>query len=259
MTLRPFRLGTLFGSAFALLAANWRICLSLYLVVCIIPSMLLGEAADAPGDWLYPAVQFSPLLAMLLTTAFLVAQGAFTGLCTARLLRTVESVPASAVRCCVAAIAAVLASFGLHYVLNLSADASSWFEQNFQWLQLASNGLTFAASCLFLLWVPCAGIMPVRQWLREPLRLSRGVRWKLALVALLLWLAGGLASVLEGYFLSAFTLPDGTVLDWVTTFIQEILSTCALPLGVAVTLSAYQLLKRRQDGAPRAETAAVFD
>ena len=116
-----------------------------------------------------------------------------------------------------------------------------------QWLMLVATPTAVAERKL----LPAAMLRGLQLWRQAPIRL--------AFLLLLVLLLERISSYAESLFLKAFVVQDATLFDWVTTIAQEFVSGAHLPLNAAIMVAAWQHLRRRADGVPVQETAAIFD
>jgi hypothetical protein len=254
-----FHLGGLATNSLRLLNDNWRRVLWIYVSIALVPRVLLGEMVDEPTDWLFPILGplFNKFPEKIVTMFFSLPQWVFFGALTAALVPQHQKQGNSTMRSLSVCFTILILLYAYQYlfVTVIAGAPGAQIESGLVFVVL----IFFAISLFFIFPAVAAVTQHPKRWPYELWRLTSGVRWKLLVIPLVLGLLAIISQETEEWFLKLLKIPDGTALDWATTFIQEIISSAYLILAVAVGVSAHDMLKRRQDGAPLAETAAVFD
>jgi hypothetical protein len=254
-----FYLGRLAYNSLRLLTDNWQRVLWIYVSIALVPSVLFGEIMDEPTDWLFPILGpiLNELPEKIVRLFFDLPQWIFFGVLTAVLLARHQKQKNAMVRSLSACLVIIILLHVYQFTLVVMTGKTQGFEI---WSAVLFILIIFLSISIVFIFPAVAAATPsVTRWPYELWRLSSGVRWKLLMMPLIFMLLGSLSQEAEKWFLKLLAIPDGTLLDWVTTFMQEIISSAYLIITVVVGVTAYEMLKRRQDGAPLAETAAVFD
>ncbi len=258
------KIGSTFALAWQLLRAHGVKIIWLYVVCLLVPGVILGELGDTPSDALFSLFNNERLVTLsggLAPFGYLYQFPVtlFMAFALATLVRAPERPWRGALRAYLTIFLLLLAPFAF----NMLAGKI--------WPALPSMVMNFALQLLFWLLMVCVSLFTfvapaVATSAANP---AQAISQSIALVwphwfRTLIFVAciaglGVVSEYAEQWLLTTYTTPDGSLLDWSTTVIQEMIRSGYFIFSTALVAATYLLLVRAREGPPAIETAAVFD
>jgi hypothetical protein len=272
-TQQPFKIGSAFALASNLLARDWRKLLWLYGVLLLVPHVLLGELSDHEGELLFGLFNGrfggeADTLPNLIGYVWDIPTAVFYAAALATMLKpnvppwhgTARALPTTLLALVLPT--ALFAAFAVlpAMLLKGTTTPSAWM---FITLQIATYALYVVYFIMaILLFVACAAAttqFSVVHAIRRSIMLVKPFWFRILVLALFIGICEIASNYGEQVLLRNYETPDATLMDWITTCLQEVLRGGYRIVAAALEVAAFVLLVTYRDGPPPAETAAVFD